>query len=243
MDDTARPPSPRADEAEAAALFQDEWRTYRKILENNYLFHRQAYDRLHRLLLEEAPPSFRFLDIACGDASATVEALRGTKFASYHGIDLSQDALDLARQATAELGCPVTLERKDFVTALRHRPIAADVIWIGLSLHHLILDDKLTLMRAIRRMVSPDGLFVIYENTSREGEERESWLRRWDEQRPSWSAFSELEWERTTAHVHAFDHPEWASNWHRLGRQAGFSDSRELMTTPTDLFRLFAFRP
>src|SRR5215471_11523156 len=106
----------------ALALFEQQWQLYRKVVDNNLLFHREAYARLHRILIDEAFQSFRFLDIACGDARATVEALRGTRVAHYHGIDLSQPALDLASEALEELTCPVTLERRDFVEALCDRP-------------------------------------------------------------------------------------------------------------------------
>jgi hypothetical protein len=51
----------------ASSLFQTQWQTYRKIVDNNYTFHREAYGELHRILVEEAVQPFRFLDIACGD--------------------------------------------------------------------------------------------------------------------------------------------------------------------------------
>ena len=73
--------------------------------------------------------------LACGDASVTVEALKGTQIAPYHGIDLSQAALELASRALETLACPVTLDRRDFVEALRDRPEPVDVAWISLSLH------------------------------------------------------------------------------------------------------------
>src|SRR5215471_13163797 len=112
----------RALDEAALALFEQQWQLYRKVVDNNLLFHHEAYARLHRILIDEAFESFRFLDIACGDARATVEALRGTRVAHYHGIDLSQPALDLASEALEELTCPVTLERRDFVEALCDRP-------------------------------------------------------------------------------------------------------------------------
>jgi hypothetical protein len=39
------------------------------------------------------------------------------------------------------------------------------------------------------------------------------------------------------------DLPETVSDWERLGREAGFASSRQLYTSPTDLFRLFLYRP
>jgi len=70
----------------AVALFQQQWQLYRKFVDNNYFYHREVYDRLHRILVEEVIQPFRFLDIACGDARASVDALRGTR-----GSPLSRD--------------------------------------------------------------------------------------------------------------------------------------------------------
>jgi SAM-dependent methyltransferase len=230
----------RPDES-TVTLFQDEWLTYRKMVDNNYLFHREAYGRLNRLLNEEVARPFRFLDLACGDASASLTALRGTQVAHYHGIDFSRAALDLAAASLSVLGCPVTLDERDFVEAIGEGLPPADVVWIGLSLHHLREPEKLPLMRRIRALVRPGGVFLVYENASPDGESREAWMTRWDKQKPAWRAYTEQEWKAVTSHVHAADYPETDSTWHRLGHEAGFAKVRELFRSPTDLFRLYAF--
>jgi len=56
-------------DASAQAVFHQEWRIYRTLIDHNYLYHHEVYDRLHQILVEEAPQSFRFVDVACGDAS------------------------------------------------------------------------------------------------------------------------------------------------------------------------------
>jgi SAM-dependent methyltransferase len=227
----------------AAALFQQQWQLYRKFVDNNYFYHREVYGRLHRILVEEAVQPFRFLDIACGDARASVEALRGTRIALYRGIDLSQAALELASKSLESLGCPVTLDHRDFVEAFRDRPEPADVAWIGLSLHHLITPAKLTLMREIRSVVGDRGLFLIYENASPDGEDRDTWLLRFRRQNQSlWTAVTPEECEAMAAHVHANDFPETTSQWQSLGREAGFGRVRELFVAPTDLFRMYCFQ-
>jgi hypothetical protein len=82
-----------AADATTVELFQQDWKLYRKMVDNNFLFHREAYAALHEVLVNDAARPFRFLDIACGDASASVGALRGTDIAHYHGIDFSGAAL------------------------------------------------------------------------------------------------------------------------------------------------------
>jgi SAM-dependent methyltransferase len=225
-----------------AVLFQHQWQLYRKFVDNNYFYHRQVYARLHRILVDEAVQPFRFLDIACGDARATVETLKGTRVAHYYGIDLSQAALELASKALKLLRCPVTLDQRDFVEALRDWPEHVDVVWIGLSLHHLLTPAKLSLMREIRGIVGDSGLFLIYENAGPDGEDRDDWLRCWDRQKQFWSALTPEEWDSITAHVHTYDFPETTSQWHSLGREAGFGRVRELFVAPTDLFRMYCFQ-
>ena len=229
-------------EEPAQALFQRQWQLYRKAVDCNYLYHRKAYECLHRILVDEVVRPFRFLDIACGDASATVKALQKTQIASYHGIDLCQAALKLASQALETLTCPVTLARRDFVEALNDRPESVDVARIGLWLHHLMSPAKLNVMRKMRKVVGDQGIFLIYENASPDGEDRDAWLRRWDEQKPRWTELAPEEWEAGVAHVHIHDFPETTSRWHALGREAGFSKVRELFVSPTDLFRVYCFR-
>ena len=62
---------------EAVELFWQQWQLYRKFVDNNYFYHREVYGQLRRILVDEAVQPFRFLDIACGDARAIVDALKG----------------------------------------------------------------------------------------------------------------------------------------------------------------------
>jgi hypothetical protein len=50
------------------------------------------------------------------------------------------------------------------------------------------------------------------------------------------------EYEAMAAHVHANDFPETPSQWHSLGREAGFGRVRELFVAPTGLFRMYCFQ-
>jgi SAM-dependent methyltransferase len=227
-------------DASTIAVFQSEWDTYRKAMENNFLFHREAYARLHEILVRDFPRPFEFLDIACGDASASAGALIGTEIAKYTGIDFSPLALSLAEKNLAALGCPVDLVQRDFLDAIDEARAPVDIVWIGLSLHHLKAPDKLAFMRKIRGILRPGGQLMIFENTSPDGEDRSSWLDRWDQQ-TQWTAYSLDEWTRMANHVHAADFPETVSTWRSLGRDAGFRSSGDIYTTPTDFFRVWSF--
>jgi SAM-dependent methyltransferase len=226
----------------ATEIFEKEWRIYRKIVDHNYLFHREAYRHLRRIVDEELPGPFRFLDIACGDAGPTADALKGTRVAQYYGIDLSRQALALAAVNLDALDCPVDLHLGDVAEMIGCWRKPVDLAWIGLSLHHFPRPAKLDLMREIRRIVGARGLFVVYENASPDGEDRQGWLRRWDRQRAFLTEYTADEWEIMAAHVRSHDHPETATRWRELGREAGFGNVQEVFVAPTDLFRMFLFR-
>jgi SAM-dependent methyltransferase len=229
---------------DAAALeqFQKQWETYRKLVESDCLSQRAVGRLLHDSLNEKFREPFSFLDIACGDASMMKTALRGTKLRHYHGIDLSEPALELAAKNLADAPFKVDLDHRDFVEAMTRRPAHADAAWCSLSIHHLATEDKLKLMQAIRRATGSGGTFLLYEPTCRAGEDRAGFLERFQRiNQRLWKVLTPAEWEQIWHHVTTCDFPETASKWCQLGRAAGFAQARQVFADPTDFFCLFRF--
>jgi SAM-dependent methyltransferase len=169
-------------------------------------------------------------------------ALPGTKVRHYHGIDLSQPALDLAAGNLADMPFAVDLDHRDFVEAMLRRPEHADAAWCSLSIHHLSTEDKLRLMKAIRGAAGPRGIFLLYEPTRRDDEDRAAFLDRFlRTNKPLWSALTPAEWDQIWQHVTACDFPETAAVWCDLGRKAGFGEAWQVFVDRTDFFRLFRF--
>jgi len=228
----------------ALEIFRHQWQLYRKFLTHDYLSNAGAYVELHRLLTDELARPYDFLDLACGDASGIVTALRGTPIAHYCGIDLAPPALELAKDNLDELPCPVTLEQADFVTAMHDEARTADIVWIGLSLHHLGTADKLNLMREIRERIGDGGALLIYEPTRWDGEDRTSYLDRFETiARRDWTELSADERDDALRHVRTCDLPETRTQWCALGREAGFTRVAERYTSGDDLFRMFSYQP
>ena len=229
-------------DAAALAQFQEQWATYRKLVESDCLAHRAVSAILRETLNDAFTSPFCFLDIACGDASIMKAALRGTQVRHYHGIDLSQAALDLAAANLAELPFEVELDHRDFVEAMMRRPEHADATWCSLSIHHLSTDDKLHLMKAIRGATGARGIFLLYEPTRLVDEDRAAYLDRFMlMNKPLWRVLTPAEWDQIWHHVTTCDFPETAADWCELGREAGFGEARQVFVDPTDFFRLFRF--
>lgn len=239
---TEQHPAPARDE-KAVEIFRQQWQLYRKFLENDYLGNAGAYAELHRFLTDDIGRPFRFVDLACGDASGIVPALQGTNIKHYRGVDLAQPALELARENLKGLPCEVTLEQTDFVTAMRGHAEVADVVWISLSLHHLPTEEKGTLIREVRRALPPEGAFLIYEPTRDDGEDRPQYLDRFEDiGRRDWTALTAEDFKEAMNHVRTCDLPETAAGWQALGNEAGFTRVAQLHVSPDDLFRMYCYR-
>jgi SAM-dependent methyltransferase len=224
-------------------LFDQDWRTYSKVVALNYMFHHEVYAELRQFLLSEAPQRFSFLDLACGDATATTSALKGTSIASYRGIDLSRTALAIAAKALTALDCRVTLEHRDFTEALAKLDEDFDVVWIGQSLHHLDRAKKLAAMCDTRRVCGERGFLLIWEPTRLELEDQAAWLRRFQSTcRPLWTMLEREEWDAMVEHIKTSDHAETRAVWHRLGEEAGFSRVRDIFTPPLQLNRVYCYQ-
>jgi SAM-dependent methyltransferase len=185
---------------------------------------------------------YRFLDVACGDSSASARALTGTPIEHYYGIDISGPALAIARQELSVIRCPVTLEESDLVDALKRWTKPVDFVWVGQSLHHLETTAKRAFVQSVRRILNEDGLFLIWEPTLLDREAQEGWISRFESgSRPLWSNLTDEDWEAMLSHVRASDRPETSTTWRQFGLDAGFKNAVEIYISPTQLACVYCF--
>jgi Methyltransferase domain len=210
-----------------------------KLVDAHWLSHEAVGKLLHDTLSQTFAAPFSFLDIACGDASQ-MRALRDTKIRHYHGVDLSEPALELAAKNLEHMPFEVELDHRDFVEALGKRPEPADAAWCNLSIHHLPTDGKLHPMQAVHDATST--FVMIYEPTRQDGESRDQYLERFRRvNRPAWTTLTAEEWAQIDHHVTTCDFPETVDTWLDLGRKAGFSVAREIFLDPSGFYRVFRY--
>ena len=222
-------------------LFAKGLATYQKVVAGNYYGHREAYNVLHEVLLNQTKPGFVFADLACGSAPFSAAALAETGVGRYVGIDVSKPALDVAKEMLAFLSCPIELRCQDFTEAIDAWEGQLDVVWIGLSFHHLRTPEKATLMKKVESLLPRDGLFMIWEPTCLEGEAREAWVERLSQSLRSLPLTDE-EFTAFDSHIRAADFRETAAIWKGMAREAGFEQSDQLFAPPDQLTGVYLFR-
>lgn len=225
----------------ALEQFQQQWTTYQKLVDSDILSHNAVGKILHRAVADSFDKPFSFVDIACGDAHRMIRTLAGTKIASYRGVDLSEPALQLAKDNLTGAPFEVELDHGDFVDVIANLSEPVDAAWCGLSIHHLHADEKLRLLRTIRARVTT--LLMIYEPTCLDGENRDGYMQRFIRvNNENLTMLTPSELEQIEHHVTTCDFPETSSVWRELGLAAGFAEATELFCEPTHFYRVYLFR-
>jgi len=224
--------------ADKVREFFDQWEIYRKVVGADYLNHRGAYAAIGEVIARIAQP-FSFLDLGAGDASATASVLQDSKLQHYEAVDISGVALSLAEKNMAGFSGGKKFIRGDFFQQVKERRESCDVIFIGLSLHHLQEADKGTFFSKVRGLIPEGGRLMFYEPIRECTESREEVLARWWELARSWALLDAGELQKVKEHVFGSDYPEPVEGYFAMAERAGFRGTRVLFTDPDRLYAVF----
>ncbi|MFZ4681730.1 MAG: class I SAM-dependent methyltransferase [Terrimicrobiaceae bacterium] len=228
------PPLP----ADAVQQFFDQWEIYRKVVAADYLHHCGAYAAIGDVL-RQIPRPFSFLDLGSGDASATAAVLKDSKFRSYEAVDISSVALSLAKKNMAGFSGGKKFIQGDFFQHVMNRSEPCDVIFVGLSLHHLQAADKQAFIAKARELLPADGRLIFYEPIRYLTESREDILVRWWEVARTWTELNAGDLQKVKDHVFGYDYPEPVEWYAAMAERAGFRGTRVLFSDADRLYAVF----
>lgn len=101
----------------------------------------------------------RLLELGCGPGRLAIEIKRRLPSATIAAIDVDPEILTVARRNAAEGGVDVQFRQAD-ITRLPDLG-TFDRIYTTLVFHHLLLADKEKALAETRRVLRPEGRFVI----------------------------------------------------------------------------------
>ncbi|KAK9807601.1 hypothetical protein WJX72_003825 [[Myrmecia] bisecta] len=226
-------------------IFNDSWDSYTQLLASNGLYHTEQYTALRDLFTCRFPRPFSLLDLGCGDAGNLCDKLAvggRLNVERYVGIDLSKDALALARErlpAVVAPGTPVTLHHLGMLEFLRTCNDSFDVIISTFAMHHLSTEDKAAVIQEAARLLAPQqGIFVVVDAFRNPGESRTSALDRFTTHFQAQPLMTPFAKKLLCDHVWECDHPETIETYEQFGRLAGFSRPEVLYTDAQQMGRL-----
>jgi len=202
----------------------DAWDRYKRIVENNYMKHRELYTHLQELIDQLLSRPFSMLELGCGDAAVSAKVLTNTAITSYKAIDLSSQALALAEQNLANLTCTKTLIQGDFLANIKNETENFDIIFTGFALHHLQTPEKQIFLNQCKKILKPDGLIAVIDIFRQDNESRDTFIKRYsDNSQRLYHAISAAEKAASLKHMQEADFPESMPSFKTLITQSGFS--------------------
>ncbi|MBW4552523.1 MAG: methyltransferase domain-containing protein [Aphanocapsa sp. GSE-SYN-MK-11-07L] len=235
--------SPTSDRplAEVAEFFTDQWQLYRKILQANYMSHQQFYTALNCFFQDYAAP-FQLLELGCGDASLTLQALQAAAITDYVGVDLSETALALAAQNFAHQSFSHQFYQGDFCQWLPTHTASYDLVLASFSVHHLSLAAKANLFGQIQAHLKPGGKFLLLDVMRRDQESRDDYMQRYLAHiQQDWTQMQPQEVAAINQHITEYDFPETLAELEDLAQINGFQTAECLYTDAAIAAKLLCF--
>lgn len=210
------------------AIFTHSWSLYDLLTAHNYMFHREIYGEVKRLLSQRADgEKYRLLDLGCGNARYLAPCLDQTPPAIYEGVDLSPVALAEACTYLARLPGQIVLTQGDLLQMVESTTETWDVIFTGFAIHHLPSEEKQRFFRAAARSLSGQGWLILVDVVREEGQDRESYLDGYLKfMRETWTEVPAGQLEEACNHVRDHDYPECLSTLEQMAKAAGLNSCR-----------------
>eukprot|EP01041_Mallomonas_annulata_P008403 gene8403-17322_t len=223
--------------------FFDAYSAYRNAVDGNCIYHVEAYAALDGFLDSHVSPPFSFMDLGCGDAIKSSEVLSHKQLTQYHGVDISTTSLEIARNSTSNLQCVKTFSQADFLEeVIQESDKLYDVIFVGLSVHHLPLHDKEKFFHHAHNRISPSGYLIIFEPVFSSGETRDDYYKK---------SIGDLKANCTTLigdqldsivdHILTHDYPEEIQTYENIAKATGFSSTETIFLSDMNLYAVMAF--
>jgi cyclopropane fatty-acyl-phospholipid synthase-like methyltransferase len=153
---------------------------------------------------------------------------------------VSTRALETAQTNLAVLNCEKTFINGDMNRSIQGYQNNVDVIITGYSLHHLCQSEKALFFKHCYAALNPGGVYLLYDLTALETEDREQCLHR------HWSVYQQWDFDDqdhalVKEHVFEQDFPETKQTLMTMAEAQGFIHNKVLYTDENKIFSAFCF--
>ena len=200
-------------------FFNQQWASYRAIVEHNLMEHRSVADAtaqaIEAWLAQRSPEAAApvMMDLGCGDLALLGPLLRSLPLAAYTGLDLAGVVLPLAREALGPVAYPTHWLEGDLLAWATgdggsDAASPVDILHSAFAIHHLDQPQKATFLAAARQRIRPNGLFVYTDVFREPGEGREAYIERYVRRiRTGWQVLRAEQRDHVIHHLSSFDIP------------------------------------
>jgi len=213
---------------------------YRKVIDRNYMSHRQIAEALGGCWLQDSPG--RILDLGCGDMEVTSALMRKAPPSIVVAVDGSSSALEEARKRVEAVSTDGRFVNSDLLAFLRGNEGEFDWIIAGFTIHHLTAEEKVEFFALARRHLLSGGSLVLFDCVRPVGMSRDEAVTSYlDWIESDWTAMTDRENELIREHIEESDYPEEPGTLRAMAEEAGFAGWDLLGSWNEDRHVLFRF--
>jgi len=230
--------------AKQTSQFFQQWTIYRSVIEHNYMHHDEIGQQLDALL-ENVSKKVSILDLGCGDAEIIARTKHPDKIRSYTGVDLSEMALEFAREKLAKHPFETIFVLEDYASFLKASRENYDIILVGFTLHHLNSAAKTLFFQYAKQALSAnsDSRLIIYDVVRRSDETQYQFIARMCQYfQKHWQVFSSSQLDSILDHVKNNDQPEDRLFFESVAATHGFQHFHSHFTDQEHFYSLMSFR-
>lgn len=207
-------------------LFQQQWATYRAVLDHDLMEHQAMSlacgQQLRQCCTEAKAPSV--VDLGCGDLALLAPVLRALPLGHYTGLDLCAEVLPLAKAALERAPYPRSWIEGDLLGwACDPKGAPVELIHSSYAVHHLQDAEKARWLAGCRRRITPGGSLIWIDVFRQAGESREAYLTRYGDRVKGWSSLSPGQRQAVLGHIQRFDFPAERGAIETVAAAAGWS--------------------
>lgn len=223
------------------SYFSSSWQIYQQIRQLNYMEHREIYKSIKQYIAKNYAEPFSLLELGCGDANSSAEALEETAIQTYTGIDIALTGLELAQKNLKRLNCSVELKQQEMQEFFQGCSSNFDLILISFVLHHLAAAEKQFFLKQCWQHLNPGGTLLLIDVFCRDRESRPEYLSRYgDYIQTQWQKLPPQAIALIIEHITSSDFPESEATLSFWTRGIGF-DRLELIYSGTqEVHKAFA---
>ena len=146
--------------------------TYELVIKINLCLHQEAVAKVFEVVTDhltktKASKTLKILDLACGGKplipATIMERLPNYQFA-YTGVDLNKDQIDACKKYSFPKNAKANVIEGNVweLSELTLTP-PYDIVFMGLNSHHAVPEEILYAVRAIYKILKPNGLFLNHD--------------------------------------------------------------------------------
>ena len=223
-------------------IFIRNWEIYQKTILANYMKHEEIGLLSQKHIKEFASNQrIKILDLGCGDAHQIANQLATLNIQSYTGYDLSNQAIDLAKQHLQKTNAKLEFQVGKMEDLIKTESNTYNLLYSSFAVHHLNDEDKKVFIKDCAQRLEKNGLFILIDIKRLPGQSTDEYKNSYAEWiYQDWHTLLPEEKDAIVLHLQTCDIPVETDTYVEYAKQSGLSLIEEVAIDTRHVLLVFS---